>query len=263
MVHISLAAEPIFHIGPLVMTNSMVTAFLGSIIIFFLFFIASRQVMYYPYRRLSQIVEWLSELMLSLIEQMTGSRAKAVQFFPLLITLFVFIVINNWIGLLPGIGSIVVKTAEGTVPLFRGANADLNATLALAIISVVATQTYAIRELGVITHLKKYFNLHPIFSVVGLLELISEFSKVISFSFRLFGNIFAGEVLLIVIAYLLPLFGPLPFFGLELFVGLIQGLVFTMLTLVFLVIALADHGEHDSHRTDDHTITAAEKAAVA
>jgi F-type H+-transporting ATPase subunit a len=157
----------------------------------------------------------------------------------------------------------VIKTGEGTVPLFRGANADLNATLALAIISVVATQVYAIRELGLVPHLKKYFSLHPIFSVVGLLELISEFSKVISFSFRLFGNIFAGEVLLIVIAYLLPFLGPLPFFGLEIFVGLIQGLVFTMLTLVFLVIALAEHGKDHSYHTDDQSITTAEKAAVA
>jgi F-type H+-transporting ATPase subunit a len=179
---------------------------------------------------------------------MTGNRQRAAQFFPLLITIFIFVLINNWIGLLPGVGSIIIKTAEGNVPLLRGANADLNTTLALAIVSVAAIQFYAMRELGFRRHIKKYFALDPIYSFVGFLELISEFSKVISFSFRLFGNIFAGEVLLIVIAYLLPLVGPLPFFGLELFVGLIQALVFTMLTLVFLVIATADHGGEEDHR---------------
>jgi F-type H+-transporting ATPase subunit a len=263
MIHISLAAEPIFRLGPITITNSLLTALAGSGIIFSLFYSASRQVALYPKGRLSQLIESLCELVLALIQQMTGSRQKAAQFFPLLLTIFIFVVINNWIGLLPGIGSVVIKTAESTVPLFRGANADLNTTLALAIVSVVAIQFYALRELGFRRHMKKYFTLDPIYSFVGLLELISEFSKVISFSFRLFGNIFAGEVLLLVIAYLLPLIGPLPFFGLELFVGLIQALVFTMLTLVFLVIATADHGhEEDRQEANDRSPVSAEVTAL-
>ncbi|MEX2054817.1 MAG: FoF1 ATP synthase subunit a, partial [Candidatus Andersenbacteria bacterium] len=163
-------------------------------------------------------------------------------------TFFVFILINNWLGLVPGVGSITVTTEHGTAPLFRGATADLNTTLALAIISVVMTHVYAIRELGLFSHLSKYFSLNPVMLFVGLLELVAEFSKMVSFSFRLFGNIFAGEVLLVVIAYLMPVVAPLPFFGLELFVGLVQALVFTMLTLVFLEIATSHHhGEESSH----------------
>jgi F-type H+-transporting ATPase subunit a len=162
-------------------------------------------------------------------------------------TLFVFILINNWLGLLPGIGSITITTAHGAVPLFRGATADLNTTLALAIISVVMTHIYAIKELGLFKHLGKYFSFNPMLLFVGMLEIVSEFSKMVSFSFRLFGNIFAGEVLLVVIAYLAPLIAPLPFFGLELFVGLVQALVFTMLTLVFLEIATMSHGHEEQH----------------
>jgi F-type H+-transporting ATPase subunit a len=142
------------------------------------------------------------------------------------------------------VGAITVTGAHGTVPLFRGATADLNATLALAIISVVMTHVYAIRELGLFAHVGKYFSWNPILLFVGGLEIVSELAKMVSFSFRLFGNIFAGEVLLVVIAYLMPAFAPLPFFGLELFVGLVQALVFTMLSLVFLEIASTAHAEH-------------------
>jgi F-type H+-transporting ATPase subunit a len=253
MIHISLAAEPLFSIGSFIVTNALLTSIIGSILIFTLLFIAARRVTMFPTNRWSQMVETLFEALFSLIDQMTQDRKKTVRFFPFLMTLFLFIVVNNWIGLLPGVGSITIETSEGIVPLFRGANADLNATIALALISVIMTHIYAVRELGIITHLKKYFSLNPLFSFIGLLEIVSEFSKIISFSFRLFGNIFAGEVLLIVIAYLAPILGPLPFFGLELFVGLVQGLVFTLLTLVFLVIATSSHsqGDETSHKTNE------------
>jgi F-type H+-transporting ATPase subunit a len=121
------------------------------------------------------------------------------------------------------------------VPLLRGANADLNTTLALAVIAVIAIQVLGVSAIGAIKYAKKFFNFsNPINAFVGFLELISEFSKLISFSFRLFGNIFAGEVLLMVIAFLVPYIAPLPFFFLELFVGIVQALVFMMLTLVFI-----------------------------
>lgn len=193
----------------------------------------------------ANLMEAVSEAVLGLIEQVTHDRKKSLNFFPFLMTIFLFILINNWLGLLPGVGSITLLTEEGRVPLFRGANADLNTTLALAVISVVMTQIYAARELGVVKHLKKYFSANPIMTFVGMLELVGELSKMVSFSFRLFGNIFAGEVLLAVIAFLMPIVAPLPFFGLELFVGFVQALVFTMLTLVFLTIATSDHSEYN------------------
>ncbi|HSH31971.1 MAG TPA: F0F1 ATP synthase subunit A [Candidatus Saccharimonadales bacterium] len=243
-MHISLKAETLFHIGSWPVNNSLLAGVIGSLLIAVVFWLGARALKRSPRSRLAQIVESLCEVIVDAIEAVTHDRAKALRFFPLLATLFIFILINNWLGLLPGVGSITVQTEEGVVPLLRGANADLNTTLALAIISVVMTQVYAVRELGVIGHLSKYFSTNPVLSFVGLLEIVSEFSKMISFSFRLFGNIFAGEVLLIVISALVPLVGPLPFFGLELFVGLIQALVFTMLSLVFLEIASSSHGGH-------------------
>ena len=125
------------------------------------------------------------------------------------------------------------------VPLFRSANSDLNTTLALALITMIAVQWYGIQKLGLLRHLSKFFvfNKGPIFFFVGLLEAIGEFARILSFSFRLFGNVFAGEVLLVIIMSLAPFFIPLPFFALELFVGLIQALVFSMLALIFLKIA--------------------------
>ncbi len=249
MIHISLAAEPLYHIFGLPINNSLITAFVGSAVILGLFIPAARKVTLNPKSKFANMIEAICEMILDLVDEVFHDRKKAIKFFPFLMTIFIFIVVNNWLGLLPGVGSITIQTAEGIAPLFRGANADLNTTLALAIISVVMTQIYAARELGVATHLKKYFSLNPIMTFVGMLELVGELSKMVSFSFRLFGNIFAGEVLLAVIAFLSPLIAPLPFFGLELFVGLVQALVFTMLTLVFLAIATTDHSDYNHAET--------------
>ncbi len=246
-IHISLAAEKVFEVGPVIVTNSLLAGVIGSAIIFVVFYLAGRSVTIQPRGGVANVVESISEAILDLIEQVTHNRAKAERFFPLLMTLFMFILVNNWLGLLPGVGSITLQGEQGPFPLFRGATADLNATLGLAIISVVMTHVYAIRELTLFRHLKKYVSPNPILLFVGILEFVAEFSKMISFSFRLFGNIFAGEVLLVVIAFLAPAVAPLPFFGLELFVGLVQALVFTMLTLVFLEIATTDHSAHSEH----------------
>lgn len=250
-LHISLAAQPVIHLGSLALNNSLITGLVGSVLILVLFILGRRR----------SAVETICEAILDLIEKVTHDRAKAIKFFPLLMTLFVFILVNNWLGLLPGVGSITVASPHGPIPLFRPATADLNATLALAVISVVMTHVYAVRELGLFAHLKKYISLNPIMLFVGVLELIAEFSKMISFSFRLFGNIFAGEVLLVVISFLAPALAPLPFFLLELFVGLVQALVFTMLSLVFLEIATTAHSEHTKHADENHNMATVESHA--
>jgi F-type H+-transporting ATPase subunit a len=261
MIHISLTAEPIFQLGPFVVTNAELTALLGSLIIFLMLFTAARNISMKPKSRWSFSVELLFGAILDLIESVTQDQRKALQFFPLIMTFFIFIVINNWLGLLPGVGTITIHTAEGIVPLFRGANADLNTTLALAAISVIMTQIYAVKELGLFRHVRKYVSPNPILLFIGIIEFVSELSRMISFSFRLFGNIFAGEVLLVVIAFLAPLVGPLPFIGLELFVGLIQGLVFTMLTLAFLATATTAHDDH-SHDLSEESKREPEKISV-
>jgi F-type H+-transporting ATPase subunit a len=194
---------------------------------------------------LTGAVEAVFEMLLHLIESVCGDRQKAKKFFPLLMTIFLFIIVNNWLGLLPGFGSILLKHGQESTPLLRAGTADLNTTLALASIAVLMIQYYGIKHLGIKSFSKRYFNFaNPVLFFVGLLELISEISKAISFSFRLFGNIFAGEVLLLVIAILAPFLAPIPFFGLEIFVGFIQALVFTVLTLVFLTIATAEDSSH-------------------
>jgi len=245
-MHISISAERIFNIGPLTITNSSLTGILVSLflIIFSVSVVDEDKLKKIPQGILG-FLEMIIEGLYSLVQSISGNKAKI--FFPLIATFFIYIALANWAGLLPGMGTIgfkeIVDHQQKFVPLFRGATADINTTLALAIFSVVSIQVFGLKGLG-FKYPQKFFNLKgPIDFFVGILELLSEFSKIISFAFRLFGNIFAGEVLLTVMAFLLPILAPIPFIGLEIFVGFIQALVFSMLTLVFLNIATAGHGE--------------------
>lgn len=238
-LHISLAAEKVFEIGGFDVTNSMVNSVLVSAFLI-LIGLVSRLVISSRPKGFYNFVEMIVDSILGLMDQVMGSRKDSLRYFPLLATLFLYIVLNNYSGLLPGVGSIQYNG----VHLFRGGTADLNTTFALAIVAIVAIQYYGMRSLGVFNHLGKYFTIkNPIFTFVGLLEVVSELSRALSLSFRLFGNIFAGEVLLAVMAFLAPILAPLPFYGLELFVGLVQALVFFMLTMVFLKIATEHHSE--------------------
>jgi len=238
-IHISLTAEKIFTIGGIFsVTNSLLTSWIvmGLLLIFSL--VSTYRLHLVP-GNLQQIAEIVVEGIYNLFSTILHERITA--FFSLIATYFLFIITLNWVGLLPGVGTIgireVVEGHEKFIPLFRAGTADLNTTFALAIIAMLVIQISGLKTLGA-SYLKKFVNIsNPIYFFVGILELVSEFSKVISFAFRLFGNIFAGEVLLTVIAFLMPVFAPLPFMGLELFVGFIQALVFSMLTAVFLSLA--------------------------
>lgn len=272
-LHISLAAEPVFSFFSFSVTNSA----LVSIIILFLFLflgiiIKKKNLSFNKPSRLQQMLEVPIEALYNLSKSIAGTKAS--EFFPIIATIFFFVLISNWSGLLPGFGTIGIYQNESKpqvvepvqafhipanpeygheveqgahqkfTPLFRAPSADLNTTLALAVFSIISIQITGFKHLG-LGYLKKFFNFsNPICFFVGILELIGEFAKIISFAFRLFGNIFAGEVLLIVTAALIPVIAPFPFYGLELFVGLIQALVFAMLTLVFLNLATISHHEH-------------------
>ncbi len=243
---ISIAAEPVFHIGEFAITNSLLTTF---IVLFLLIGIAlmfkSKPMQEVPHgRSLQNVLEMIIDGLHGFFASVVGEK-KARKFFPFLTTLFVFILLSNWSGLIPGVGPIGIWEEHGgetvLVPLFRAPTADLNTTIALALLGVAFIQFQGLSHLS-LGYLKKFFNFsNPIYTFVGFLEIISEISKIISFAFRLFGNIFAGEVLLAVMAFLLPLFAPLPFLGLEIFVGVIQSLVFVMLTLVFTAGATSSH----------------------
>lgn len=263
-IHISISAETVAHIGSLAITNSMLTSILVSTLLVVLAAIVGSQLKKSgKISRAQAFFEMLIEGLYDFAHEMTGSRKKAALFLPLVLTFFLWISLNNWAGLLPGVGTIgfheesihegkeeatePVKGEESEkkvfVPYLRAGTADLNTTIALALISVASTQYFGFQALG-ITYLKKYFNFsNPINAFVGLLELVLEAAKIMSFAFRLFGNIFAGEVLLAVMMFLVPVVVPMPFYGLEIFVGLIQGVVFAMLSLVFFNLATHGHEE--------------------
>lgn len=261
MLHISLAAETIGHIGPLPVTNSLLMTWVVMGILLIISISSTRKLSLIP-SYLQSIAEIVIEGLYSFFSSVVGHHVKVI--FPLVASLFLFIIVSNWSGLLPGVGTIgfnepvkaehiIEETAPAAekstqapetefVPLLRGPTADLNMTIALAIIAVISMQYFGFKTLGIKYGTRFISFKGPIDFYVGILEIVSDVSKVISFAFRLFGNIFAGEVLLSVMAFLMPFLVPLPFLGLELFVGFIQALVFSTLTSVFINVAVAHEG---------------------
>jgi len=245
-MEVSLAAETIGHIGSLPITNSMATSWIAAIILIVGAYFGGRNLKKIP-KGIQNVAELIVEMLFGLIDSVFLDRKKTAKYFPYLMTIFLFIVTNNWLGLVPGVGSIGFTEHGLFVPIFRAGNADVNTTMALAILTVFVIQIFGSAALGVGKYASKFFNFkNPILFFVGILELISELSRIISFSFRLFGNVFAGEVLLTMITSLLPYVGPVPFYFLEVLVGLIQALVFTILATVFVSLAIEDHSEHEA-----------------
>ena len=235
---ISIAPEPVLSLGSIVITNSFLTTLVITCLFFiFAYIFNSKKLVKLPKgRSLQNVMEVIAEIAENFYATIIGKK-EARYCFAFLSTLFIFIMISSWFGLLPGVGSIGINTIlhgeKEFIPIFRAPTADLNTTIALAIMGVVFIQFQGFRSLR-LSYLKKFFNFsNPIHTFVGFLELISEGTKVISFAFRLFGNIFAGEVLLAVMSFLVPFLASIPFLGLEIFVGLVQSLVFVMLVLVF------------------------------
>lgn len=245
MPHISLAAEKVGTWGGFPISNALITTWLVMLILTALSFAVTRRMTIVPGNAQS-VAEILIGGLYNFFGTVMGRHVK--QAFPLVASFFLFIITANWVGLLPGVGTVGFFHGKEFTPLLRGATADLNTTLALAVTAVVAIQYFGFRTIG--SHYSnRFLNFtNPIYFFVGILEIISETSKIISFAFRLFGNIFAGEVLLAVMAFLMPFIVPLPFLMLELFVGFIQALVFSMLTAVFLNVALAHGEEHGERR---------------
>jgi F-type H+-transporting ATPase subunit a len=238
-LHISISAQPIFTLGGFEFTNSMFVSLLVSLFLISVGYLFSKLLKRQKKSGFVLFTQTILESFYEFVSSITPHQAG--KFFPLITSIFLFILFSNWAGLLPGAETIGLLKEGHHIPLFRGGTADLNSTLGIAIFAVFMIQVEGYRSLGA-KYFKKFFDLsNPMNLFVSFLELISEISKIMSFAFRLFGNIFAGEVLLAVIAFLFPLFLPLPFIGLEIFVGFIQALVFATLTLVFINIATIDH----------------------
>ncbi|MFH1444487.1 MAG: F0F1 ATP synthase subunit A [Candidatus Peregrinibacteria bacterium] len=248
----TLASETIAHLGFFEIRNTLIMAWLAMLVIFIVAFFAWRTKYKEVPGRFQMLLELIVGGLFDFFHSVIGDKKQTRTFFPLVATIMIFLMLANWMGILPGVGSITILGEHNghimNLPIFRSMNADVNMTLAIALISVISTQLFGIAALGVLPYASKFFVApwrDPIGSFVGILELIAELAKIISFSFRLFGNIFAGEVLLVVISFLMPYFAPIPFLGLEIFVGFIQALVFALLTAVFLKMAVTAHGGHD------------------
>ena len=239
-----------------VVTNTLFSAWIVSLLLIGLFYAATRRMDVVP-RGLQNFVEAAMEALYNFVQGVAGAE-NARRFFPIIATIFLFVLTNAWVGLLPIYPSLGFLDDHGemTRHLLRPAGTDLNMPLALAIISFLFVEFWGLKLLGP-RYLSKFLpteNLRrgnflqvPIDLFVGALELLSEFIRIVSFTFRLFGNMTAGEILLLMIAYLLPFVAILPFYGLEILVGFIQALIFAGLTLVFVVVAVTPHeGEEHS-----------------
>ena len=259
-----LPAEVVFHLFGFPITNSILGAWLTIIVLVVFSYAVTRRLKLIP-ARLQSMFEFALGSLLNFCQSVAGEK-NGRRFFPVVATIFLFVAFNAWLSLIPGFGSIEIINAEGEhVHLLRGANTDINMPLALALVSFVFVEYFGLRSLG-FRYLGKFFNVGQFFRglgqllrgrlraglsglftgaidiFVGILEAMSEFIRIVSFTFRLFGNMTAGEILLLIAAFLIPWVFALPFYGLELLVGFVQALIFGGLTLVFFTLAVVHHG---------------------
>lgn len=255
--HISVKAQEVLNVAGISITNSHMLGLLGLIVLVWVMLRTAAAVQgKKKHNFMTRLLVWAFEGLYNTVLQVIPDQAWAKRVAPLTITIFFFVISQYYLGLLPFVGPITVD-AHGT-PLFRGGVADLNMTFALAIITIVGAQIYAIKYLGFRGNLGRYlFNplKDPIMAFVGILEMIAELSRLLGLSFRLFGNVLAGEVLLIMIAYLTQYVSPLalqPFYLFELFIGGIQAYIFFMLSTVFISLGMEHHGG-DEETTHDNS----------
>ncbi len=279
--NIVIAPDTVFTIFGFPVTNTLLNTWVSILILLIIFYFGA-------IRRRNNLIpsgfqnafEWLIEGFLGLVESVAG-KEKGRKFFPIVASFFLFIVIGNLFDVIPGIDTIGTITPEAAhmagarigpflfgavsnqiIPWFRPATTDLNLDLAMALVSMVITQFFGFATLGAKEHGSKYFNFRalkkgPIGAaefLAGLIEIISETMRLISFSFRLFGNIFAGSILLAVFAFLLPVVADLIFIPFEIFVAGIQAFVFAFLTLIFLQQATTGHGGHEEHHGEEEGV---------
>ena len=246
-LHIVLAPEILAHLRGVPITNTLITAWLVVVLLSVFAYFATRRLALIPGKG-QVVLETLVGGALSYMEETLGDKQLARRFLPLILTIFLFILAANWLGLFPGIGSIGVYHGEGDhqelIPLLHHVSTDLNVTLALAIIAFFAIEMAGIAVLGFLKYGGKFVNLSsPLNFFIGIIELFSEVARLISFSFRLFGNMFAGKVLILVAMAFVPVILPVPLMLFEAFVGFIQAAIFALLTLFFIKIAVAE-AEH-------------------
>jgi len=243
-IHIALSAEKITEFWGLPITNTLLTSWVVVILLIGGAFLIRKNLKLVP-GKFQALVEALFTTIMDYMEEALESKELTKRFFPLIATIFLFIFISNMVEFIPGIGSIgffgVHNGAEEFTPLLRSVNTDLNVTLALAIISFVVIEISGVFIIGFLKYFSKFVNFKSVLGfIIGIIELFSEIARLIAFSFRLFGNIFAGEVLILVIIYFVPYILPVPLMLFEVFVGFIQAAIFSLLTLFFIKIAITE-----------------------
>lgn len=245
-IHVVLKGEVLGHLFGLPITNSLLMTWIVMALLIGFAFFFGRKVSLTP-GRLQAGVEAVFEGALGYMTEALGSEKLAKRFFPLIVSIFLFVALANVLEFVPGVGSMgLLHEDHALTPLLRAPAADLNFTLALAMISFFTIEITGLATLGVFRYGSKFVNFKsPVGFAVGLIELVSNLGRLISFSFRLFGNIFAGEVMVLVAIFFIPYVLPAPLMLFEMFIGLVQGLVFAMLTLFFIKLAIMD--PHEAH----------------
>jgi F-type H+-transporting ATPase subunit a len=240
-IHIALAAEQIGTFMGIPVTNTLLMSLIVSLLLITLAIVVRKKLSLIP-GRLQTLVETLFVGILDYMSETLEDKKLARQIFPLVLTIFLFIFTANIIEFTPGIGSIGWTHPEGEfTPLLRSMNTDLNTTLALTLIVFVVIEVVGVATLGFLRYGKKFVNLSSVLGfMVGIIELFSEVARLVSYSFRLFGNIFAGEVMILVIQHFVPMVLPVPIMLFEVFVGFIQAAIFALLTLFFVKMAITE-----------------------
>jgi F-type H+-transporting ATPase subunit a len=263
---VELPAEPVFHVAHFSITNTLIASWFTIIVLVVLSFFLTRKMRLIPGKG-QAIAEAIVEGLLNFVESVAGKK-HARMLFPGIATIFIYVISNAYLALLPFFGSIGIIEHDGKfAPLFRAANTDVNVPLSIAIMSFIFVESWGMRALGVSHYLSEFINIRQMVQgfkeflkgkigqglmdvvfgfinlFVGVLEIFSHLIRMLSFTFRLFGNMTAGEILILVSCFLIPLVFTIPFYGLELLIGLIQALIFSGLTLVFATIAVSPHEE--------------------
>jgi len=250
-IHIALAAERLGTFFGIPITNTLITSWIVMALLALLAFFVRKKLALVP-GKVQMIFELLADFILEYIEKTLGDRKLALRYFPLLVTLFLFIFISNVLEFTPGIGSVgffqamreihgVAEAGGSFTPLLRSVNTDLNVTLALTLIVFGVIEFSGIIMVGFFKYIGRFFNFRSFMGFfIGIIEFFSEIARLVSFSFRLFGNIFAGEVMIVVITFFVPFIVPVPFMLFEIFVGFMQAAIFALLTLFFIKIAITE-----------------------
>ncbi|HLZ22707.1 MAG TPA: FoF1 ATP synthase subunit a [Ktedonobacterales bacterium] len=285
--NIAVPADPLFYIGGYPVFNTFLITLASALVVLGIFYLGVRKVTIIP-GPLQNFCEWVVKMLLDLCEDVAGKK-NGRRFFPWVASIFFLVLLANWWEVIPGIetiGTVSSVTTDGTkipgcpahvtgffltghsanclIPWLRPPSTDLNFTIGLAVVSFIVTQFYGFKLLGTRLQLGRYFTLKdgPMGLVVGLLELLLEPLRIVSLSFRLFGNLFAGDILLLVMSFLIPVVGAIPFYALEVFIGFIQAFVFAFLTLIFLALGTTAHGHEDPEEEHAAEVAHAEHVRV-